>query len=208
MSPPRSPPRSSASAPLSRPFLDAMSLLATSVAIATTDGSAGKAGATVSTLSPVSAESPPSLLICLHHKTSVAQKIQGNKTFAVSILDETQRDIAQLFAGQSQSSQSQSSQSQSSQSQSSQSQSSQSKDKFDLTQHLWQQTHSSAWRLQDALAFFDCQLLQSVRCQSHFVVIGRVLDITLGPSGRKRRKPLIYASRAYTMLSDPPIRTT
>ncbi len=175
-----------------------MSLLATSVAIATTDGSAGKAGATVSTLSPVSAESPPSLLICLHHKTSVAQKIQGNKTFAVSILDETQRDIAQLFAGQSQSSQSQSSQSQSSQS----------KDKFDLTQHLWQQTHSSAWRLQDALAFFDCQLLQSVRCQSHFVVIGRVLDIALGPSGRKRRKPLIYASRAYTMLSDPPIRTT
>ena len=164
-----------------------MSRLATSVAIATTDGSAGKAGATVSTLSPVSAESPPSLLVCLHHKTSVAQKIQRNKTFAVNILNETQQQLAQLFAGMPPQ-----------QSPPQQSPLQQGEDKFDRTQHLWQQTHSGAWGLQDALAFFDCQVMQVVRCQSHIVVIGKVLDISLGGKGGK---PLLYANRAYTMLT-------
>ena len=162
-----------------------MSRIATSVAIATSDGTAGKAGATVSTLSPVSAEQPPSLLICLHHKTSAAQKIQRNESFAVNILNDTQRELAQLFAGQTLPPQGQ--------------------DKFDHTQHLWQQTHGGAWKLQGALAFFDCRVMQAVRCQSHIVVIGRVLDIEIG---EKARKPLLYASRSYTMLSDLPIAAT
>ncbi len=157
-----------------------MSRLAASVAIATTDGVAGKAGATISTLSPVSAETPPSLLVCLHHKTSVAQKIQANNTFAVNMLDETQRALAQLFASQPPHPQG--------------------KNKFDHTQQQWQQTFSGAWKLQDALGFFDCEVLQALRYQSHFVVIGKVLNIEIGSSDRK---PLLYANRAYTMLSGP-----
>ena len=166
------------SPPLSRPFLNAMSRLANSVAITTTDGTAGKAAITISTLSPVSAESPPSLLICLHHKTSAAQKIQRNKTFAVNILNETQRELAQLFAAQISPTPG--------------------KDKFTQTQHLWQKTPNGAWKLQDALGFFDCQVIQSVRCQSHIVVIGKILDIDIGAA---ETKPLLYANRAYTMLS-------
>ena len=171
------------SPPLSRPFLDAMSRLANSVAIVTTDGTAGKAGTTISTLSPVSAEDPPSLLICLHHQTAVAQKIQRNKTLAVNLLNDTQQELAQLFAGKL---------------------SPQNQDKFNHTQHLWQKTQLGAWHLQGALCIFDCQVIKAIRCQSHFVVIGRVLNIEIGAT---KTKPLLYSNRSYRMLGDLPVST-
>ena len=169
------------SPPLSRPFLNAMSRLANSVAIATTDGTAGKAGTTISTLSPVSAEEPPSLLICLHHKTAIAQKIQRNKILSVNLLNDTQQELAQLFAGKL---------------------SPQNQNKFNHTQHLWQKTHLGTWHLQDALCIFDCQMIKTIRCQSHFVVISKVLNIKIGTT---KTKPLLYSSRDYRMLADLPV---
>ncbi len=157
-----------------------MSRLANSVAIATTDGVAGRAGTTVSTLSPVSAEEPPSLLICLHWETAVARNISANKTFAVNMLAEGQRQIAQIFAGNLPL---------------------QGQDKFDHTPHLWHKTRDGAWQLQGALVFFGCRVIRSVRYQSHIVVIGRVLDIVMGD---EEAQPLLYANRSYTMLSSLP----
>ena len=75
--------------PLRQPFLDAMSQLTNTVCVVTTDGAAGRAGTTVTAMSPVSADSEaPSLLVCLHADSLTAKAIAENDVFAVNVLAE------------------------------------------------------------------------------------------------------------------------
>lgn len=79
-------------------FIAAMRQVASTVTVVTTDGSAGKAGATVSAFTSLSAD-PPSVLVCLKSDSSIALAVEANGTFAVNILPEDADDVARRFAG-------------------------------------------------------------------------------------------------------------
>ena len=150
-------------------FLDAMSQAAAMVSVATTDGPAGRAGMTVSSLCSLSAD-PPSLLVCAHHKSRAVAAILENRRFCVNLLGQDQSFISDIFAGRGQAV---------------------GGDKFACAE--WTTLETGAPVLEGALAAFDYDLAQHNLWGTHYVLIGEVRDVaSLGIGG-----PLIYANRAY-----------
>jgi flavin reductase (DIM6/NTAB) family NADH-FMN oxidoreductase RutF/DNA-binding transcriptional LysR family regulator len=152
-------------------FLLGMRHAACTVNVVTTDGAAGRHGVTVSAMVSVSADTPqPTLLICLHHKSAVADAVLENGVFCVNVLRDDQAHISDHFAGRS---------------------AARGAEKFACTE--WATQVTGAPRVLDALAAFDCRVTASERVGSHFVVFGSVQDIHVASGGA----PLIYANRAY-----------
>jgi flavin reductase (DIM6/NTAB) family NADH-FMN oxidoreductase RutF/DNA-binding transcriptional LysR family regulator len=152
-------------------FLNGMSHAACTVNVVTTDGTAGRHGVTVSAMVSVSADTPqPTLLVCIHHKSAVADAILKNGVFCVSVLRDDQSHISENFAGRS---------------------GVHGAAKFDCTQ--WGTQVTGAPRVLESLVAFDCKVTASERVGSHFVVFGSVQDIMVAGGGA----PLIYANRAY-----------
>lgn len=79
-------------------YVTAMRAVASSVTVVTTDGSAGRLGATVSAFSSVSAD-PPTALVCLRSESRIARAVAENGRFNVNLLLQDQRMIADRFAG-------------------------------------------------------------------------------------------------------------
>ena len=79
-------------------FLHAMRGVAASVVVVTTDGPAGRFGATVSSFTSVSV-APPTVLVCLDAASRIARAVRGNGRFAVNVLSVKQEDLAGRFAG-------------------------------------------------------------------------------------------------------------
>lgn len=79
-------------------FLRAMRRVANSVAVVTTDGSAGCHGATVSAFSSVSAD-PPMVLVCLRSGSRIAEAVAANGALCVNVLPQDRSDLANRFAG-------------------------------------------------------------------------------------------------------------
>lgn len=79
-------------------FVAAMRGVANSVTIVTTDGPAGRRGATVSAFASVSAD-PPMVLVCLHAQSTIAKLVQENGVFCVNVLPEGARELAIRFSG-------------------------------------------------------------------------------------------------------------
>ena len=79
-------------------FVAAMRGVANSVTIVTTDGPAGRCGATVSAFASVSAD-PPMVLVCLHAQSTIAALAQENGVFCVNVLPEGAGELAVRFAG-------------------------------------------------------------------------------------------------------------
>lgn len=148
-------------------FLDAMSQAAATVSVATTDGPAGRAGMTVSSLCSLSAD-PPSILVCAHYKSRAVAAILENRRFCVNVLRQDQSHLSDIFAGRVPVA-----------------------DKFACAE--WDSLTTGSPVLEGALAVFDCDLAQHTLWGTHYVLIGEVRDVAcLGVGG-----PLIYANRAY-----------
>jgi flavin reductase (DIM6/NTAB) family NADH-FMN oxidoreductase RutF/DNA-binding transcriptional LysR family regulator len=156
---------------LRQQFLLGMSHAACTVNVVTTDGAAGRHGVTVSAMVSVSADTPqPTLLVCIHHMSPVAEALLKNGVFCVNVLRDDQSHISEHFAGRS---------------------AVRGAAKFDCTE--WATQVTGAPRVLDALVAFDCRVTASERVGSHFVVFGSVQDIFVAGGGA----PLIYANRAY-----------
>ena len=156
---------------LRQQFLHGMSHAASTVNVVTTDGIAGRHGITVSAMVSVSADTPqPTLLVCIHQLSPVAEALLANGVFCVNLLREDQRHISDSFAGRT---------------------GVQGASKFACASWTTQVTGSP--RVIDPLVAFDCRVTASDRVGSHFVVFGSVQDIFVGAPGA----PLIYANRAY-----------
>ncbi|MGO9930393.1 MAG: LysR substrate-binding domain-containing protein [Steroidobacteraceae bacterium] len=152
-------------------FLLGMSHAACTVNVVTTDGVAGRHGVTVSAMVSVSADTPqPTLLVCIHHKSAVADALLKNGVFCVNVLRDDQSHISDSFAGR---------------------RGVRGAARFDCTE--WATQLTGAPRVVDALVAFDCRVTASERVGSHFVVFGSVQDIFVAGGGA----PLIYANRAY-----------
>ncbi len=158
-------------AALRQRFLLGMSHAACTVNVVTTDGIAGRHGVTVSAMVSVSADTPnPTLLVCIHHRSPVADALLANGVFCVNVLREDQAHVSDRFAGRS---------------------GAHGIDKFDCA--TWTTESTGAPRLIDSLVAFDCRVTASERVGSHFVVFGSVQHIAVAGGGA----PLIYANRAY-----------
>ena len=79
-------------------FISAMRRVAQSVTVVTTDGIAGRHGATVSAFCSVSAD-PPTALVCLNASSKICSMVQQNVAFKVNVLPERAQYIADRFAG-------------------------------------------------------------------------------------------------------------
>lgn len=152
-------------------FLDGMTLTACTVNVITTDGKAGRFGATVSAMSSVSADGErPTLLVCMHEKVSAAPAIIANGHFCVNVLRDGQASISDSFAGRIPLP---------------------GGDKFSCT--AWSSSTHGQPHIEGALVRFDCRLRSNQQVGTHFVFIGEVLAVNLGEGG----SPLIYSNRAY-----------
>uniref|UniRef100_UPI003B519E2D flavin reductase family protein n=1 Tax=Roseovarius indicus TaxID=540747 RepID=UPI003B519E2D len=148
-------------------FISAMRRVAASVTVVTTDGPAGRAGATVSAFSSVSAD-PPTVLVCLHAQSRIAGFVQENKRFCVNVLPERSSDIADRFAGRHDGSV---------------------PDRFDGIEVFAPRGHAPVI---DGATAFQCDLQQVVRSGSHLIVVGHVRDVLVSAA-----PPLAYRDGAY-----------
>lgn len=79
-------------------FIAAMRGVASSVSVVTTDGPAGRHGATVSAFCSVSAD-PPTVLVCLHANSRIAGLVADNGVFTLNVLPQSAAHVADRFAG-------------------------------------------------------------------------------------------------------------
>ncbi len=155
-------------------FVEAMSQAAATVSVVTTDGPAGRAGVTVSAMCSVSAD-PPTLLVCIDHRSPACAAVQGNGRFCVNLLGDRQSEISDTFAGRLPAP---------------------GADKFACAN--WRALATGAPALEGALVTLDCRLVAQLRQGSHSVFIGEIAEIALGEGA-----PLVYAKRAYRNLGRP-----
>lgn len=78
-------------------FREAMAHLSSAVSIVTTNGVAGKAGLTVSSVSSVT-DAPPTVLFCVNKNSYVHDIIKQNGKVCINVLSHEQEDIAKHFA--------------------------------------------------------------------------------------------------------------
>ncbi|MEQ8897939.1 MAG: flavin reductase family protein [Roseovarius sp.] len=148
-------------------FISAMRRVAASVTVVTSDGPAGRAGATVSAFSSVSAD-PPTVLVCLAAQSRIAGVVQDNGRFCVNVLPEGFSDIADRFAGRHDGIV---------------------PDRFDGIEVF---APRGTAPVIDGATAFQCDLQQVVHSGSHVILLGHVRDVLDGAAA-----PLAYRDGAY-----------
>lgn len=143
-------------------FIGAMRQVASSVTVVTTDGAAGRHGATVSAFNSLSAD-PPSVLICLRADSRIARAVVENGSYCVNVLPETCADMAGRFAG------------------------AQDADLSDRFEGIDLVQSDTACPVLSGSTAFHCTLGQSVEQGSHLILIGHVTQIFEGGAS-----PLTY----------------
>jgi flavin reductase (DIM6/NTAB) family NADH-FMN oxidoreductase RutF len=143
-------------------FITAMRQVASSVTVVTTDGAAGRHGATVSAFNSLSAD-PPSVLICLRSDSRIARAVVENGSYCVNVLPDTCSDMAGRFAG---------------------AQDAELADRFDGIDLVASDMKCPVLAGSTA---FHCTLGQSVEQGSHLILIGHVTQIFEGGAS-----PLAY----------------
>lgn len=148
-------------------YIGAMRGVAASVTVVTTDGPAGRHGATVSAFSSVSAD-PPTMLVCLRGDSRIAEAVARNGGFCINVLPHSQDAVADRFAGRHDATM---------------------PDRFaGIDCHG---AAGSAPMLEGATAF-SCRTEQTIASGSHIIVIGHVVGIETGTPD-----PLAYLDGAY-----------
>ena len=156
-------------------FIGAMRAVASSVTVVTTDGPAGRRGATVSAFCSVSAD-PPSALVCLKADSRIARAVAANRVFCVNVLPRSRQDIADRFAGRDDG---------------------EVADRFEGIDCA--PPSDSAPAIEGATAFF-CDLRETTDFGSHRIFIGHVVEVRRGAP-----EPLAYLNGAYhRVVPQPP----
>ena len=153
-------------------YRDAMAHFAGHVHVVTTDGPAGRRGATVIAACSVS-DSPPMVLVCLNRQNPRNEPFVKNGNFALNTRSSHHEALAAGFSGQT---------------------GLPPDERFALGR--WETLSTGAPTLADALAVFDCELVDTKDLATHRVLFGKVTGLRIGDN----LKPLIYHDRAYHVL--------
>ncbi len=153
-------------------YRDAMSRFAGAVHVITTDGPAGRRGTTIIAACSVS-DGPPTVLACLNRDNPKNGAFAANGNFALNTLAVKHEPMAVGFSGITGLTL---------------------EERFALGH--WDTMASGAPTLTDAVAVFDCALIDFKDIATHRVLFGRVTGLRIGDNLR----PLIYHDRAYHVL--------
>lgn len=132
-------------------FRRAMRSLAGGVTLICTDHEGERSGLTATAVCSVSAE-PPSLLVCVNRNGDAHEKISASGILSVNVLTFDQEALAKRFAGVD---------------------GAKGGDKFSTGR--WTTLTTGAPILKDALANFDCEVVERVRTGTHTIFICRVV---------------------------------
>ena len=151
----------------------AMRSWATGVTIVTAAHAGVQHGMTVSSFTSISI-TPPQVLISVAHSTRTYDLIKHSQHFGVTILDASQAEISDRFAGRM------------------------SEDLDRLAGLETIQLVSGTPLLKQGLAQFDCHVLTTVDSGTNTLFIGEVLAVQSVLQGN----PLIYFNRGYQKITD------
>lgn len=149
-------------------FTSALALAANSVTVVTTDGAAGRAGLTVSSMCSVCAE-PALVLACVSLDNEFCPAVQTHQRFAINLLSVKQADIAMEFAGLG---------------------ADPTADRFATGN--WATGELGQPLLSDALVTLECLLEESSDHGTHRIHIGRVMGVS-----SQDDTPLVYMRRQF-----------
>ncbi|MDQ0999391.1 cob(II)yrinic acid a,c-diamide reductase [Phyllobacterium ifriqiyense] len=155
-------------------FRNAMSHFAEAVHILTTDGPAGRRGVTISAVCSVS-DDPATMLVCLNRKHEFNHLFIENQVFALNTLSYRQQALSEAFSGKGDLSQA---------------------DRFALGN--WHTAQTGAPVLVDALASFDCRIIDTHEVATHYVIYGKVTAINMGDY----ENSLVYLNRGYHRVGE------
>ncbi|MBO68248.1 MAG: flavin reductase [Acidiferrobacteraceae bacterium] len=153
-------------------FREALSQIAATVSVVTTDGVAGKRGLTVSSMCSVSAD-PPSVLVCVNRDSDVCHTIRENKTICVNVLKSDQAYVSDAFGGRLAES---------------------GNDPFLCTS--WNNGVTGAPQMVNALVNLDCYVRNELQHGTHFIFVGEIASLQVNGPGM----PLIYRARSYELI--------
>lgn len=153
-------------------YRDAMSHFAGAVHVVTTDGPAGRRGATVIAACSVS-DRPPTVLVCLNRENPKNDLFRDNGVFALNTLAAGHENLANGFSGLTGMSQD---------------------ERFAMA--AWEPLSTGAPTLAGAIAVFDCELVDTKELATHRVYFGKVTGLRLGANLR----PLLYHDRNYKVV--------
>ncbi len=153
-------------------FRQAMSRVAASVHLVTTDGPAGRRGVTATSVCSVSDE-PATLLICLNVSSLANERFAANGVLAVNTLGASGEGLARAFAGEGKL---------------------EPDERF--ARGLWTTLETGAPILQTALASFDCRIVDRRIVATHHVIVAEVAALRAGPEAAS----LLYRDRQYLAL--------
>ncbi len=150
-------------------FRNALSNVATSVSVITTDGPAGAAGVTCSAVCALSDE-PAMVLVCIHGKSATNAAIKSNRVLCVNSLQAEQKNISQAFAGVG---------------------GIPMHERFALCD--WDTAVTGAPRCKQALVTLDCEVTDARDVGTHSIFVAKVL----ATNESEGCAPLLYQRRAY-----------
>jgi flavin reductase len=156
-------------------FREAMSQIAATVFVVTTDGLAGRAGLTATAVTAVS-DAPPTLLVCIRQGSLTGTIIQRNKQFCLNSLAAEDEAVARIFAGSNGAS---------------------GADKF--TPFEWLAMGKGVPMLKQARLAFECALVDKSDIATHSLYIGEVRSIHLADT-HDETAGLGYVNRHYKAL--------
>jgi len=151
-------------------FIGVMRTVANTVTVVTTDGEAGKQGATVTAFNSVSAD-PPTVLVCLHSLSRAAKSIARNKQYCVNILPSGNEHVANRFAGI---------------------ENTELPSRFE---GIELDQSSNGLPMIKGASVLVCDLIEKVESGTHLILIGRVTEASQGTE-----LPLLYHEGAYQKL--------
>lgn len=150
----------------------ALRLWASGVCVVSSHDQGQPHGMTVSSFASVSL-TPPLVLVCLENSSRTNRLVQASGVFAVSILHESQADLADRFAGRV-------------------------PDDTDRFAGIpFRRAGSGCPIVEGCLTYLDCRLVASHPAGTHTVFLGEVVEAVRRQDGA----PLLYFQRGYHRLA-------
>jgi flavin reductase len=155
-------------------YRDGMARLAAAVNVVTTDGPAGRGGFTASAVCSVT-DDPPTLIVCVNLASRQNEIIRSNRVLCINTLGAAHTDIAALFSTR----------------------------ELPIAQRFatgnWSTLVTGAPVLEDAIAAFDCRVVERLERGTHSVIFCEVQAVRV----RQDDEPLLYLDRRYRGIGAP-----
>ena len=152
-------------------FREAMSTLAASVTIITTDGTGGRHGMTATAVCSVSDE-PATVLACINRSSTMNARVKENGVMCLNVLGGQHQDLSMLFANS----------------------------RISIEERFakarWGRSATGSPVLEDALIALDCEVSEVTEVGTHSVFFGRLVDLAVA----SQHAPLLYFGRGFHTL--------